>query len=326
MRIPLPPALRANAVTAPLQIACVGIDADVLLATSPFGPFAALRHGTLDDLAGVDVDALLIAGLPLEQIAGWAALPAMAAQSAVVVLSDASDASNAASAVGDVQATLMLLQVGVQEVLPRADADAPRLARALRLAIERKRLDSATRRAFATDLSTGLPHHPQLLEHMSHLLALREREPAPMALIALRITGLAATESLLGVESANVLRRKAAVRLRSALRASDVVASIGNDAFAVLLAWIDAPTDGERVAAKLAHALARPFNVAGREQVLRVSVGLASYPEHGKDADALMRRAVAQATQRVSGGAGSGGSGGSGQSADRGLAAAANDG
>ena len=36
----------------------------------------------------------------------------------------------------------------------------------------------------------------------------------------------------LGAESANVLRRKVAVRLR----ASDVVASIGNDAFLVLLA------------------------------------------------------------------------------------------
>jgi diguanylate cyclase (GGDEF)-like protein len=311
--------LRATAVTAPLQIACAGIDADALLAGSPFGPFAPHTRAHLDDLAGADVDALLIAGAALERVAAWPALPAMAAQSAVLVLADDADPGHPATAA----AMLQLMQMGVQDVLPQADVSAPVLARALRLAIERKRLDSATRRAFATDLSTGLPHHPQLLEHMSHLLALREREPAPMALIALRITGLAGTEALLGAESANVLRRKAAVRLRSALRASDVVASIGNDAFAVLLAWIDSPHDGERVAAKLAHALARPFNVAGREQVLGVSVGLASYPEHGKEADALMRRAIAQATQRVSGGVQ-----GShpGQSADRGPGAAANDG
>jgi hypothetical protein len=36
-----------------------------------------------------------------------------------------------------------------------------------------------------------------------------------MALIVLRIEGLAATEARLGTESANVLRRKVAVRLRS---------------------------------------------------------------------------------------------------------------
>jgi diguanylate cyclase len=302
-------------VTAPLQIASVGIDAAALLAHSQFGPFAVQSRAALDELAGADADALLIAGVALDQVADWAALPAMSLQTAVVVIDETVPG-------GDDARAALLLQAGVQDVLPRSDADGPRLARALRLAIERKRLESAARRAYATDLSTGLPHHPQLLEHMSHLLALREREPAPMALIALRITGLAATESTLGVESANVLRRKASVRLRSALRASDVVASIGNDAFAVLLAWIDAPQDGERVAAKLAHALARPFSVAGREQILGVTVGLASYPEHGKDAEALMRRAIAQATQRVSGGQGSRVTG---QSADRGPAAAAND-
>jgi diguanylate cyclase (GGDEF)-like protein len=303
-------------VTAPLQIACVGVDAAALLPTLPYGPFAVQARDDLDALAATDADALLIAGTPLAQVVAWSLLPAMALQSAVVVLFDPS-----ADAAGDARVTVQLLQAGVQDVLPRSDAEGPRLARVLRLAIERKRVDNTTRRAYATDLSTGLPHHPQLLEHMSHLLALREREPAPMALIALRITGLAATEATLGVESANVLRRKAAVRLRSALRASDVVAWIGNDAFAVLLAWIDAPQDGDRVAAKLAHVLARPFSVAGREQVLAVSVGLASYPDHGKEAEALMRRAIAQATQRVSAGGGQ-----SGQLADRGPSAAANDG
>ncbi len=296
--------------TAPLQIACCGIDVASVQPTPGYGPFTAQACAGLDELASADVDAALIAVADPSALLAWPQLPALALQTAVVAVVDVPDAL----------ASLKLLQAGVQEVLPRSDLDAARLGRTLHHAIERQRLEAATRRAYATDLSTGLPHHPQLLEHMTHLLALREREPAPMALIALRISGLAATEATLGAESANVLRRKAAVRLRSALRASDVVASIGTDAFAVLLAWIDSPQDGERVAAKLAHALARPFSVAGREQGLTVSVGLASYPEHGKDADSLMRRAVAQATQRASVGGGQ-----TGAAADRGPQAAAND-
>ncbi len=300
--------------TAPLQIACLGLDAQALLKASAFGPFDVHTRPTLDALASADVDALLISSDQPAEVAAWLALPAMALQTAVLVLLPDPSAA----------LTVALLQAGVQEVLPQSLLASPdatdRLGAALRQAIERKRMDAATRRAYATDLSTGLPHHPQLLEHMTHLLALREREPAPMALIALRIGGLAATEALLGAESANVLRRKAAVRLRSALRASDVVASIGPDAFAVLLAWIDSPHDGERVASKLAHALARPFSVAGRDQGLVVSVGLASYPEHGKDADALMRRALAQAAQHATVGEGT-----VAQAADRGPAAAAND-
>ena len=296
--------------TAPLQIACCGIDVAAVQPAPGYGPFVMQACAGLDELASADVDAALIAVADPATLLAWPQLPALALQTAVIVVVDQPDAEGG----------LKMLQAGVQEVLPRSDVEAVRLARTLHHGIERKRLEAATRRAYATDLSTGLPHHPQLLEHMTHLLALREREPAPMALIAFRISGLAATEASLGVESANVLRRKAAVRLRSALRASDVVASIGTDTFAVLLAWIDSPQDGERVAAKLAHALARPFSVAGREQGLTVSVGLASYPEHGKDADSLMRRAVAQATQRASVGGGQ-----TASAADRGPQSAAND-
>ena len=107
--------------------------------------------------------------------------------------------------------------------------------------------------------------------------------------------GLAATEARLGTEAANVLRRKVAVRLRSGLRASDVVASVGADSFAVLLAWIDDAGDGERVAAKLAQSLQRSFTVTGQDVAVAVSTGVAQYPQHGKDADSLLRRAMGRA-------------------------------
>jgi len=188
-----------------------------------------------------------------------------------------------------------LLERGVQDIVVPSDAPADALRRRLEIALQRKALDRIARKAFATDLATGLPNHTQLLEHMTHLAALREREPAPMAVIALRVEGLAAVRDGLGVESSNVLRRKVAVRLRASLRASDVVASIGNDSFVVLLAWIDAPNDGQRVARKLVDALHQPFSVAGSDLAVKIHAGLALYPEHGKTADALLRRSLGQA-------------------------------
>jgi diguanylate cyclase len=110
------------------------------------------------------------------------------------------------------------------------------------------------------------------------------------------------------------------VRLRASLRASDVVASIGNDAFVVLLAWIDAPTDGQRVAKKLVDALHQPFSVAGNDLAVKIHAGLALYPEHGKTADALLRRSVGQAASLASMG-----SEGMGSVIERGQAPAAND-
>ena len=298
----------------PLQILCVAAEAPDLQ-SSAFGPFVLLPCSTLDDAAAQlrsqAPDAMLLClSTPAELAAlpAWPALSHAVLDSALVVVAPEPDAAMCTR----------LLHLGVQDVLPPGDGAV--LGRVLRLAIERKRLEKIARKAYATDLSTGLPNHAQLLEHMTHLVALRAREPAPMALIVLRIDGLAATAALLGVESANVLRRKVAVRLRSGLRASDVVASIGADTFAVLLAWIDSPQDGERVAGKLAASLAQPFTVAGRARSVSVSAGLASFPEHGDRADLLLRRALGQAASVATVGAQ-----GVAHAIDRGPMAAAND-
>ncbi len=300
----------------PLQVLCVGRAGDAL-AASAFGPFRVEPLAALADaaarLVGARGDAWLLSPpdrAALDALAVDPLLPRAALAVPLVVLVPALQPADAVA----------LARLGVQDVLP-ADADVAEVGRSLRLAVERRAIEQAARRAFATDLATGLPSEAQLREHATQLLALREREPAPMALIVLRLDGLAAVADALGAESAQVLRRKAAVRLRAGLRASDVVASLGADAFAVLLAWIVSPADGARVAGKLARSLAQPLAVAGRSPRLGVSVGLASFPEQGSDFDSLLRRALAQAASVATGGAT-----GLAGAADRGPDAAANDG
>lgn len=298
-----------------MRVLCAGLAPAALpAADSAFGPFACtvlagLPEVALQDAAG-NADAWLLAADSAHELIEWPALlPAALNLPVVLVLPQIT-----------AEAATLLLHSGVQDIVPAAQAAPERLALALRLAVERKRLEVATRKALATDLSTGLPNHAQLLEHMTHLLALREREPAPMALLVLRVHGLAQAEAVLGAEAAQVLRRKAAVRLRAGLRASDVVASVGPDAFAVLLAWMDAAQDADRVLAKLARALAQPFSVMGRAQSLQVSAGLARCPEHGRQADALLQRALGQAATLATVGAAT-----PARAADRGPQAAAND-
>ena len=98
------------------------------------------------------------------------------------------------------------------------------------------------------------------------------------------------------------------------------MASIGGVALAVLLAWIDAPDDGERVARTRAQSLTQPFTVTGRERHIGVRVGLASYPAHGDRVEDLMRRALGQAASVATLGRTD-----YAYAADRGPSAAAND-
>ena len=214
-----------------------------------------------------------------------AALCAGAACIAVIADADA-DADDAQS--------LAWLQRGADDVFGRDElaSNAASASRRLRFAIERRRRDSDRQLAFSTDPGTGLPHRQQFVEHLSQLLALREREPSPMAVVVLRVEGLVAAEGGLAAEP---LRRKLAVRLRAAVRASDVVAAIDADAFAVLLGAILAPGDAERVAEKLAQSLMAPVQVGGGERAVAVAMGIGRYPQDGKDAGRLLRRATALA-------------------------------
>ena len=261
------------------------------LAASAYGPFVIEPFdGVAQALARLSrpgCDALLIAAAQGSaghgvDIAAVADVAAVAALTATLIVSHEPDAATA----------LGWFQCGAQDVLAPEDLNAPTLPLRVRAAIERKRLEREARTAYATDLDTGLPHQQQLIEHMSHLLALREREPAPMALLALRVEGLATTEARLGREAANVLRRRVAVRLRAGVRASDVVAALGDDSFAVLLGALLSADDAARVGAKLLAALMKPFTVAGSEVTVAAALGIGQYPQDGTQPDALLRRAV----------------------------------
>ena len=278
----------------PLTLATlVALPSEILpmLAASAYGPFVIEPFDdmalALARLARPGCDALLIAASPDRarhgiDMADMADVAAFAALTATLIVGHEPDAATA----------LGWYQCGAQDVLAPEDLHASTLPLRVRAAIERKRLEREARTAYATDLDTGLPHQQQLIEHMSHLLALREREPAPMALLALRVEGLATTEARLGREAANVLRRRVAVRLRAGVRASDVVAALGDDSFAVLLGALLSADDAARVGAKLLAALMKPFTVAGSEVTVAAALGIGQYPQDGTQPDALLRRAV----------------------------------
>ena len=268
----------------PLSVLCVGPVPSGLLDNLTALGLACAAGAQLRDAR--DHDALLIhaaSAQDLRACAERADLTQAAFERAVVVATPAADA----------EAEAALLQRGVEAIV--GDALVAEVVRAVQHAVQRKQLERAGRNAYATDLATGLPHQAQLVEHMTQLLALREREPAPMVLLVLRVEGFAQTAARLGEESGNILRRKVAVRLRAGLRASDVVAAIGPDAYGVLLGRLEAKTDGERVAAKLVKSLQQPILVSGQLCQVAAAVGLAQYPEHGKDAQSLLQRASAQA-------------------------------
>ena len=280
----------------PIRVLAVHGDSDqviVALEMSVLGPFAVDWFESVPALVGCladeDVDALVLKVSQAEELGPL--LGRSALNTAVILIEDH-------PSVVDVPAAELSrwLQFGVQEVMTLSECLDGGLARRLQASIERHRLACELRRAYATDLGTGLPHEQQLIEHMSHLMALREREPAPMAVLVLRVEGLSTVEARHGAQIAGVLRRKLAVRLRAGVRASDVVAAMDAHSFGVLLASVSSPDQAARVGRKLLTSLHAPFKVGGHDLAVATALGIGQYPQDGTQPAALLHRAVSLAT------------------------------
>jgi diguanylate cyclase (GGDEF)-like protein len=127
-----------------------------------------------------------------------------------------------------------------------------------------------------TDELTGLANRRALLQRAQGVVA-SATAGRPAALLLLDLDGFKEVNDSLGHTAGDDLLRQIGPRLRSALRAGDVLARLGGDEFAVLL-----PATGVQEAQTLADRLRRlllePFTVTDVRLHVGVSIGVATTP------------------------------------------------
>ena len=95
----------------------------------------------------------------------------------------------------------------------------------------------------------------------------------------------------LGREAGDALLRELAARLQKQLRASDVVARLDGDEFAVLAHELPTPQDAEPIARKLLEAVSAPVVIQGQEFRVTAGAGIVTYPQDAQDERSLMKQA-----------------------------------
>ncbi|MDG0813912.1 sensor domain-containing diguanylate cyclase [Cohnella rhizosphaerae] len=85
--------------------------------------------------------------------------------------------------------------------------------------------------------------------------------------------------------------KQSAAKLRSCLPPNCTLARMGGDEFTVLMPNPAAQEEIERAAAAVVREFARPFGVGHHTVKLSASVGIARYPEDGRDAESLLKHA-----------------------------------
>ncbi|MEP6753709.1 MAG: GGDEF domain-containing protein [Candidatus Dormiibacterota bacterium] len=77
------------------------------------------------------------------------------------------------------------------------------------------------------------------------------------------------------------------------MRESDTLARLGGDEFAVLLDGFGGAAQGAATAERIRAAFGDPFSIGNRSVQVGASIGMAVYPEGGRDAGAMIRTADA---------------------------------
>ena len=156
---------------------------------------------------------------------------------------------------------------------------------------ERKRADAQILRAARYDALTGLANRAVFMEAVQHAIARAKRDGGGFALLYLDLDQFKDVNDTLGHPVGDELLKAVAERLRSNIRASDIVARFGGDEFAVMAADVAVPADAAALADKIAKAMSDPFLVEGNDIHSGVSIGICAFGAEEPDADTMLSRA-----------------------------------
>jgi diguanylate cyclase (GGDEF)-like protein/PAS domain S-box-containing protein len=158
---------------------------------------------------------------------------------------------------------------------------------------ERKASEERIHYLACHDPLTGLANRAMFMDQMNTSLLISRRHKTRFALLFLDLDHFKDINDSLGHAAGDTLLIEAARRMRHGLRASDLLARQGGDEFMALLHDIHTMHEALGVAEKIRRALNEAFVLDGHECLVSASIGIALYPDHGKDLESLTRSADA---------------------------------
>ncbi len=167
-----------------------------------------------------------------------------------------------------------------------------------------KELEAELAKQATFDNLTGLPNRSLLVDRIQQAITYARRNNQYVAILFVDLDSFKAINDTLGHEVGDQLLKEFALRLKECLRATDTivrikddaeinsVARLGGDEFVIVLTMINAGLEGVNTAlSRLTAALCKPYNLAGHELILTMSIGISMYPQDAEDPITLMKHA-----------------------------------
>jgi diguanylate cyclase (GGDEF)-like protein/PAS domain S-box-containing protein len=157
---------------------------------------------------------------------------------------------------------------------------------------DRKELEQQLRHQALHDRLTGLPNRALFEDRVTHALAIARRANDAVAVLFVDIDDFKLINDSLGHAAGDDLLRTITQRLHGRLRASDTVACLGGDEFAILVEGVSSADDVEQLAKEILEALEEPYTASDSQMMApRASIGIAISDGPKSDKDGLLQDA-----------------------------------
>ena len=162
------------------------------------------------------------------------------------------------------------------------------------IAIERKLAEDRIHFMANHDALTGLPNRALLNDRLSQAVLYAQRYDRWVTVLFVDLDNFKFINDSLGHNAGDELLKTIAKRMVQHVRATDTVVRLGGDEFVIVL--FDQPKDADVISEtvqKIQSAIAEPIRLEGHDLRVTSSLGVATYPNDGVDADALLANADA---------------------------------
>jgi|KBSMisStandDraft_5_1062788.scaffolds.fasta_scaffold00302_18 diguanylate cyclase (GGDEF)-like protein/PAS domain S-box-containing protein len=143
------------------------------------------------------------------------------------------------------------------------------------------------------DALTGVANRTLVRDRLSKALARARRQEEKVALLFLDLDRFKDINDSLGHAVGDLLLQEVAQRLKTWAREQDTVARLSGDEFLIVLTKVRDISDAAVAAERLMDAMAPEFEVQGHVLGITCSLGISIFPEHGADAEMLIKNADA---------------------------------
>ncbi|NYD89246.1 EAL domain-containing protein [Sphingomonas melonis] len=156
---------------------------------------------------------------------------------------------------------------------------------------EKRKSDAEITRLALFDGLTGLANRQRMRQSLDKTLQPQGGVLRPASLFLMDLDRFKAVNDTLGHQAGDALLKQVAQRLQRGVGEVGLVGRLGGDEFKVLLPGIDHRDMLTTLAKELIAALSQPYFIAGATVTIGCSIGIAIAPQHGDNAEELVRNA-----------------------------------